>query len=84
MLPVPKKWGQGWYPAQKICKRLPRVRRKTNRNANRRVRVYNGPAKYRNNCGDGGGVISCGKCVAGNKHSKTLTNGGKMKSIRDL
>ena len=36
MLPVPKKWGQGWYPAQKISKRLPRARRKTNRNANRR------------------------------------------------
>ena len=49
MLPVPKKCGQGWYPTQKSSKRLPRARRKTNRNANRRVRVYNGHAKYRNN-----------------------------------
>ena len=55
MLPVPKKRGQGWYPAQKISKRIPRARRKTNRNANRRVRVYNGHAKYRNNAGGGEG-----------------------------
>ena len=55
MLPVPKKWGQGWYPALKISKHLPRARQKTNRNANKRVHVYNGHAKYRNNAGGGGG-----------------------------
>ena len=49
MLPVPKKLGQEWYPAQNISKCLPRARRKTNRNANRRVRVFNGHAKYRSN-----------------------------------